>query len=203
MATYGQILNGQIYLGASVGWQPVPTGTVGNPSTVRVSTAPVVQGNVIMPSPSSLVAPTGSYAPLVVQPTPAPAVTGISASTAPVVQGNTVMPQTLQQHMLSVQQSQGGSFLGIPWGNMLTSPLSASGQPLFSGFPSSTPAVITPTGTAPNVSGLFAPPPLTDTSTLTPQTQISQLVSPSGRSMGRDAYSPAISSGVTKHLDYL
>ena len=149
------------------------------PSTVRVSTAPVVQGNVVMPRPSSLVAPAGSYTPLIVQPQPAPAVTGISASTAPVVQGNTVMPQTL----------------------------SASGQPLFSGFQTAVPAVITPPGTSPNVGGLFAPPPPTPSPTqpaTTPSRQASQVVSPySGRSIASDAYSPAISAGVTQHLDYL
>ena len=78
MPTYGQIQGGQIWLG-SAGWQPIPKGTIGNPSTkpstVKASTAPVVQGNVIMPSAQPVqptVAYTGGYTPQVVQSAQAP-----------------------------------------------------------------------------------------------------------------------------------
>src|SRR3990167_136353 len=206
MPTYGQISNGQIYLGASVGWQPIPTGTVGIPSpkpstvkasTVKVSTAPVVQGNVVMPSASTLVAPAGSYTPLVVQPATAPTVAGVNAPQLPVGLSQTQVSQ--------IQSGMGSAAFGATFPNVQ---MSASGQPLFSGFQTAVPAVITPPGTAPNVGGLFAPPPPPAPSptqpATTPSRQASQVVSPySGRSMASDAYRPAISAGVTQHLDYL
>ena len=202
MPTYGQIQGGQIWLG-SAGWQPIPKGTIGNPSTkpstVKASTAPVVQGNVIMPSAQPVqptVAYTGGYTPQVVQSAQAPTVAGVNVPQLPAGLSQTQVSQ--------IQSGMGSAAFGATFPNVQ---MSASGQPLFSGFQTAVPAVITPPGTAPNVGGLFAPPPPTPSPTqpaTTPSRQASQVVSPySGRSMASDAYRPAISAGVTQHLDYL
>src|SRR3990167_1724463 len=112
MPTYGQIQNGQIWLG-SAGWQPIPKGTAGNPST-KPST--VVAYSYATPA---IYQPGGAnYAPQVVPPLTTPVIGTPAPSTLYAGPSTTVVRTNLAAQ--NVQMN----------------------------------------GSAPNVGGLYAPPPL-------------------------------------------
>ena len=73
MPTYGQIQNGQIWLG-SAGWQPIPKGTIGNPPTKPSTVKAPTKASTI-----SAVAHIGQYTPQLAQVTEPPVVSEISA----------------------------------------------------------------------------------------------------------------------------
>ena len=206
--------------------------------STKPSTAPVYVSGVgyIYPSqastaPSSLVAPSGSYAPLIVQPQPAPAVTGISASTAPVyvsgvgyiypsqvsaapsittpatfasgIGANLLLTQPQASGLTQAQQAAMAASGGYSAAGRGTNRLSSVGA---GG------GLTVPIGQAfPRELATLTPQGTVATGAAamgapvtTPSRQPSQVVSPySGRSMASDAFRPAISQATVQHLDYL